>query len=113
MSPTKKWCVWDTELPGTYGKRKPGKAGLSDGPSGQVDGNLQLLVVPAPDDDLSPQERALLTLLANGCTRSGAARRLQNSPATVAWYLQQIFRKLGVHGQAEAVAKAIRLGLIR
>ena len=34
-------------------------------------------------------------------------------PATVAWHMRNIYDKLQVHSKSDAVAKALRSGLIR
>ncbi len=59
---------------------------------------------PAPlpvADRLSPRERELVELLAQGARLSGVARRLGLSHHTVRNHLKSVFRKLGVHSQHE------------
>ncbi len=68
----------------------------------------------SPDDvSLTPHELRVLVMLANGYNRISVAGELGAAIATVAWYLQRIYQKLQVHSKAEAVAKALRMGLIR
>ena len=61
---------------------------------------------------LSAREREVLTLLAEGNTQKQIAAALVLSPKTVATHIQNMFRKLGVHSRAQAVATAYRDGLV-
>jgi len=61
---------------------------------------------------LTPREREVLSLLAEGLTQNEIADRLVISSKTVATHLQRMLGKLGVHSRAEAVARAYRLGLV-
>jgi DNA-binding NarL/FixJ family response regulator len=65
-----------------------------------------------PDTTLSPREREILTLLAEGNTQLQIAATLVISPKTVATHIQHLLSKLGVHSRAQAVATAFRLGLV-
>ena len=67
---------------------------------------------PDGEVDLSPREREILALLAEGFGQSDIARTLVVSPKTVATHIQHILSKLGVHSRAQAVAEAYRLGLV-
>jgi DNA-binding NarL/FixJ family response regulator len=62
---------------------------------------------------LSAREREVLTLLAQGNTQKQIAAVLVLSPKTIATHIQNVFRKLGVHSRAQAVAAAYRDGLVR
>jgi DNA-binding CsgD family transcriptional regulator len=62
---------------------------------------------------LTPRELEVLKLAAEGNSRSSIARALVVSPATIRTHFEHIYAKLGVHGRAAAVARAMRLGLIR
>lgn len=64
------------------------------------------------DLGLSPREREILVLLADGRTQSQIATELVISPKTVATHIQHVLAKLGVHTRAQAVAKAYRIGLV-
>jgi DNA-binding NarL/FixJ family response regulator len=64
------------------------------------------------DASLSPRERQILTLLADGRTQSQIASELVISSKTVATHIQHILSKLGVHTRAQAVALAFRKGLV-
>ncbi len=61
---------------------------------------------------LKPSELALPGLMAEGLTRNSIARRLGRRPEDVRSTLRNIFGRLGVSGQAEAVAYAAREGLL-
>lgn len=62
---------------------------------------------------LSPQESRLLKLLAEGHHYKTAAAELGITVRTVAFHTRGIYEKLQVHSKSEAVAKALRSGLIR
>jgi DNA-binding CsgD family transcriptional regulator len=61
---------------------------------------------------LSVRETQVLQLLANGSTNAQIARSLSFSVSTIRDDTTSIYRKLHVKGRAEAVGKAIQLGLI-
>jgi DNA-binding NarL/FixJ family response regulator len=63
--------------------------------------------------NLSPQETRLLRLLGEGHHYKTAAFELSISVHTVRFHLRSIYSKLEVHSKSEAVAKALREGLIR
>jgi DNA-binding CsgD family transcriptional regulator len=51
--------------------------------------------------DLTPTERQVAELVAEGATNEETARRLFMSPKTVEWNLSRIYRKLGVRSRTE------------
>jgi DNA-binding NarL/FixJ family response regulator len=61
---------------------------------------------------LSPREREILGLLAEGRTQGQIASELVISSKTVATHIQHILSKLGVNTRAQAVALAFRRGLV-
>jgi DNA-binding NarL/FixJ family response regulator len=61
---------------------------------------------------LSAREKEVLTSLAEGNNYQSIADRLFISVDTVRHHIRNIYRKLHVHSQSEAVAKAIRKGII-
>ena len=61
---------------------------------------------------LTPREREILTLTADGCSAPAIAAQLHLSPATVKTHLQSLYEKLGVSDRAAAVATAMRQGLL-
>jgi DNA-binding NarL/FixJ family response regulator len=62
--------------------------------------------------DLTPTERRLLELLAEGYSYQGAGERLHVSINTIRTYIRAIYDMLHVHSKSEAVSKALRAGLI-
>ncbi len=64
------------------------------------------------DAQLSAREREVLILLAEGNNYQEIADRIFVSVDTVRHHIKNIYRKLHVHSQSEAVAKAIRKGII-
>jgi two-component system, NarL family, nitrate/nitrite response regulator NarL len=61
---------------------------------------------------LSPREREVLRLAAEGHSASQIANRLVIEPSTVKSHLHNIYEKLGVSGRAAAVAEGMRRGLL-
>jgi DNA-binding CsgD family transcriptional regulator/tetratricopeptide (TPR) repeat protein len=61
---------------------------------------------------LTPREVEVLGLMASGATNPEIARRLAFSASTIRTDTIAIYRKLGVKGRAEAVARAITLGVV-
>jgi len=62
---------------------------------------------------LSPQEMRLLRLLTQGHQNKTAAAELGLSIHTVTFHLRSIYEKLHVHSRSEAVARALREGLVK
>lgn len=65
------------------------------------------------DYSLTPHELRLVKLLAEGHSYKTAAAELGSSVNTIAFHMRSIYRKLEVHSKSEAVAKALREGLVR
>src|SRR5579863_936731 len=63
--------------------------------------------------DLTPHETRLLKLLAEGHNYKSAARELNVSPNTIAFHMKHVYEKLHVHSKSQAVAKALRAGIVR
>ena len=63
-------------------------------------------------NDLSPREREVLLLLAQGKTETEIAAALVLSPKTIATHIQNVLRKLRVHSRTQAVVIAYRAGLV-
>jgi DNA-binding NarL/FixJ family response regulator len=61
---------------------------------------------------LSPQELRLLRLLTQGHQNKTAAAELEISVHTVSFHLRSIYEKLHVHSRSEAVARALRDGIV-
>jgi len=71
---------------------------------------------PAEDDlqasQLTPREREVVQLLAEGKLMKQVADLLNVSPRTVAFHKYGVMRKLGLHSSAELVRMAVSEGLI-
>jgi two-component system response regulator DegU len=65
-----------------------------------------------PDTPLSRRESQILQKVAYGATTKEVAHDLQISPHTVKTHLERIFEKLGANDRAQAVAIALRKGLV-
>lgn len=61
---------------------------------------------------ISPREREVLKLTADGLSAARIGETLHLSPATVKSHLHSVYEKLGVSERAAAVAVAMRLGLM-
>ena len=67
---------------------------------------------PAPGMRLTSREREVLHLLAGGARSRDVAEALFISERTVKTHIANAMQKLNANTRAEAVAKAIRLGLL-
>jgi DNA-binding NarL/FixJ family response regulator len=68
---------------------------------------------PRAEHQLTPHEVRILGLLAEGHSYKTAAATLGSSVNTVAFHMKNIYSKLQVHSKSEAVAKALRDGIVR
>lgn len=69
---------------------------------------------PQPTNhERTPRELRLLKLLAEGHNYKTAARELNVSVNTISFHMKHIYEKLHVHSKSQAVAKALRAGLVR
>jgi len=72
--------------------------------------------VPNPADahpvQLSPREREVAALLVDGASNKLIARRLGISVHTAKFHVAAVIRKLGAHNRSEAVAMALKDGLV-
>ena len=69
-------------------------------------------VIPAPTFRLSPREREVLQLVAEGYSNTMIASRLHLSDNTVKGYVEALLTRLNARNRAEAVAAASRLNLL-
>jgi DNA-binding NarL/FixJ family response regulator len=83
-------------------------------PSRVIDKVIARLPEPraARDVTLSEREQEVLALLAQGAANKEIARQLHITERTVKAHVRGIFDKLGVSSRAEAVAEAMRSGLL-
>lgn len=68
--------------------------------------------VPSGTDPLTAREREVLALLAEGLANKAIAARLGISEHTAKFHVNAILAKLGVDSRAEAIVRAVRLGLV-
>jgi two-component system, NarL family, nitrate/nitrite response regulator NarL len=67
---------------------------------------------PASPEALTPREREVLALLAEGLSNKAIADRLTISEHTAKFHVNAVLAKLGVQRRTEAVVRAARLGLV-
>ena len=65
-----------------------------------------------PEQELSPREKEILILMADGLKNAAIAKRLNISEATARFHVSNILRKLGAANRAQAVRIALERGLI-
>lgn len=64
------------------------------------------------DEDLTPRELDVLTLIRDGARNKQIADRLGIAETTVNYHVRNLMEKLGAHDRAHALALAIRRGLL-
>ena len=62
---------------------------------------------------LSPREKEVLALLADGLGVAAISRRLYISESTAKTHISKLYEKLGAANRAQAIMSALRLGLIK
>jgi DNA-binding CsgD family transcriptional regulator len=93
----------------------PGLHLFAFAPAGWPDGELSMLEANGSDSSLAPltpREREVLQLAAEGLSGPSIAERLVVSPSTVKTHFDNIYEKLSVGDRAAAVARGLRFGLI-
>ena len=70
-------------------------------------------VHPVNGDNLTQRERDLLQLVAAGLSNRAIAQKMSISENTVKYHMRNILQKLDVQNRTEAVAHALRAGLIK
>lgn len=73
----------------------------------------QLSRGPAPESTLSRREIEVLEVMATGAANKQIANELSIGQSTVKTHIVRIFNKLGVNGRTEAVAEAVKKGIIK
>lgn len=117
-----------TIIPVTYDSEPVGVAGFSGLPplTSTQESALQLLVyslfahvrtfksigISSATEPLTPREREVVALSADGLTSEEIAERLGMSARTVNQHVDNVARKLGTKNRAHTVAEAIRRGLL-
>jgi DNA-binding NarL/FixJ family response regulator len=90
-----------------------GGAAMSPEVARRVMGVFRAIRPPAHADyHLTPHETRLLKLLVVGHNYKTAANELRVSTHTISFHLRAIYEKLQVHSKSEAVAKALRDGIL-
>jgi NarL family two-component system response regulator LiaR len=74
---------------------------------------VQHTAQPSGFADLTPREREVLRLLAEGFANKEIARRLSLSEKTVKTHVSNILQKLGVADRTQAALLAVRRGLVQ
>ena len=73
----------------------------------------QLSHPPPPESVLSPREIEVLQLMSTGAANKEIASQLLIGQSTVKTHIVRIFNKLEVSGRTEAVAEAVKKGIIK
>lgn len=73
---------------------------------------LEPLAEPSGEGWVSPREREVLGLIAQGLTNARIGRRLGLSRFTVRTHVEHLLEKLHVRTRTAAVARAIQLGIL-
>ena len=70
------------------------------------------IVAGAADIELTPRERDVLLMMAEGASNKAIARRLGISVHTAKFHVGSLLDKLDATGRTDAVAQAVRQGVI-
>jgi DNA-binding NarL/FixJ family response regulator len=90
-----------------------GVPGLTIAPDGSAaDVRLVKSATGSADSQLTPREHDVLELLVGGASNKEIARRLGISVSTVKFHMRSVADKLGADGRTEAVANALRRGIV-
>ena len=84
---------------------------LTDALARMVQGESPMEKKETPFSDLTPREREILCLLAEGQSNKLIARNLGISDGTVKLHVKAILRKLGIHSRVEAAVLAVEHGI--
>ena len=84
---------------------------LTDALARLVQGETPIEDDKGPFAELTPREREILCLLAEGQSNKLIARNLGISDGTVKLHVKAILRKLGIHSRVEAAVIAVEQGL--
>lgn len=84
---------------------------LTDALARMVQGETKIEDDEGPFSELTPREREILCLLAEGQSNKLIARNLGISDGTVKLHVKAILRKLGIHSRVEAAVIAVEQGL--
>lgn len=70
------------------------------------------LGLPSPAPQLSPRERAIIQLIADGLDNEAIAERLNFGHGTIKLHVRGILAKFGTSNRTVAAVRAVRLGII-
>lgn len=87
--------------------------GLRLVPVGEAADAVVTAGAPPPALDLTPRERQVLAILAEGASNREIAARLGISPHTAKFHVRSLYDKLDATGRVDAVAHAARIGAIQ
>lgn len=106
--------VSEDELGQTLEALEAGEPALSHGLAAKLLDEFARLARegPARESDLTAREREVLQLVAAGKTNREVAQELFLSPHTVNFHMKHILQKLHLRNRAQAVAYAVRTGLV-
>jgi DNA-binding NarL/FixJ family response regulator len=85
---------------------------VADGLLGALSGTVRPVFGDASDPMLSPREREVLVLLAEGRSNREIASTMAVTVATVKTHLVHVYAKLGAGNRNEALGRALSLGLL-
>lgn len=82
--------------------------------SGDAAADLAIVRRPArePDPNLTPREKDVLVLLAEGASNKAIARQLKISVHTAKFHVGSLLEKFDATGRTDVVAHAARLGVL-
>ena len=104
------WCV--SSVPVRRGVDVVGVFGVAQPRREASDRPAEREVAASPREGLTPRQREVLALLAEGASTTQVATTLGLAEETVRNHIRQLLRRLGVHTRLAAVAHARREGLI-
>jgi DNA-binding NarL/FixJ family response regulator len=90
-------------------KQAPAEASLAE--SARAESAQMEAPAPKPASELTPRQRQVLSLVAQGYSYKETAQKLDLSPRTIKYHMSEIMQKLHVEHRAQVLAYAGRLGL--
>ena len=87
-------------------------AGVTYLPPGLLTASPSAAPAPEPEGAMSEREIAILSMVMQGAPNKVIAQRLGLAEVTIKLHVRRILKKLGARNRAEAVAAAIRAGIL-
>ena len=100
------------ELIEVIGRVQRGESALDPSITARVFEEIRRVGAQVASEQLTPREREIVRLLADGCDNRTIAARLRLSEKTIGNRMSEIFQKLGVTNRTQAAMVAIQRGLI-